>query len=258
MELSIIASGSNGNCYHFQSGDVSVLFDAGKSFSETAGRMALLGKDIREVDGIVLSHAHGDHYQGIGPIARRLGIPVYVREEVYAACRRRLGPLDVRHFEGEFRIKDLAITPIETSHDVTSCGFVVGRFGMFTDTGCVTSQMRDVIQDLDAVLLESNYDEEMLMNGPYPRLLKERIASDCGHLSNYDASDFISRYGSHLSMVFLAHLSETNNTAEKVREAFESLNEDRPYVVCSRSRQTGTYLLNGRGSGLDLTPLLAC
>src|SRR5450830_1312638 len=151
MKLSIIASGSNGNCYHLQSGCASVLFDAGKSFSETAGRMALLGKEIREVDGSVLSHAHGDHYQGIGPIARRLAIPVYVREEVYAACRRTLGPLDIRHFAGEFRITALPGTPIETSHDVTSCGFVVGGHGMFTDTGCVTSQMKEAIRELDAV-----------------------------------------------------------------------------------------------------------
>lgn len=243
MELSIVASGSNGNCYHLQSGCVSVLFDAGKGFSETAGRMALLGKDIGEIDGIVLSHAHSDHYQGIGPIARRLGIPVYVRREVYAACRQKLGPLDIRHFEGAFRIKDLEITPIETSHDITSCGFVIGRFGMFTDTGCVTPQMREAIRELDTVLLESNYDEEMLLKGSYPRLLKERILSARGHLSNDDASDFIRRYGSHLSMVFLAHLSQHNNTVEKVREAFESLNGDRPYVVCSRSRQTGRYQL---------------
>ncbi|MCG6535206.1 MAG: MBL fold metallo-hydrolase [Syntrophales bacterium LBB04] len=246
MELSIIASGSNGNCYLVQSAGASVLFDAGKSFRETAGRMAALGKDIRKVDGIVLSHAHGDHYQGIGPIARRLRIPVYVRENVYAACRRRLGPVDVRHFDAGFRIKDLEITPVETSHDIASCGFVVGRFGIFTDTGCVTSQMKEVICDLDAVLLESNYDEEMLMNGPYPRHLKERIASERGHLSNDDASDFISRYGSHLSLVFLAHLSEKNNSAQKVRETFESINADRPYVVCSRFHETGTYALQER------------
>ncbi len=203
--------------------------------------MAALGKDIQEVDGIVLSHAHGDHYQGIGPIARRLHIPVYVREEVYAACRRRLGPVDVCHFEDGFRVGDMEITPVETSHDVTSCGFVVGRFGIFTDTGCVTAQMRGIISDLDAVLIESNYDERMLMTGPYPLQLKERIASDRGHLSNEDASDFIRRYGDHLSQVFLAHLSETNNSADKVRETFESFNEDRPYVVCSRFRQTGTF-----------------
>ncbi|MBN2438870.1 MAG: MBL fold metallo-hydrolase [Deltaproteobacteria bacterium] len=241
MELSIIASGSNGNCYLLQSAGASVLFDAGKSFSETERRMAALGRDIRQVDGIVLSHAHGDHYQGIGPIARRLHIPVYVREEVYAACRRRLGPVDVCHFENGFRIGDMEIIPVETSHDVSSCGFVVGRLGIFTDTGCATSQMKEVIRDLDAVLLESNYDEEMLMNGPYPLDLKERIASDRGHLSNEDASDFIRRYGDHLSQVFLAHLSETNNSADKVKETFESFNEDRPCVVCSRYRQTGTF-----------------
>jgi phosphoribosyl 1,2-cyclic phosphodiesterase len=241
MELSIIASGSNGNCYLLESDGASVLFDAGKSFSETAGRMAALGKGIEEVDGIVLSHAHRDHYQGIGPIARRLRIPVYVREEVYAACRQRLGPVDVRHFDAGFRIKDLEIDPVETSHDITSCGFVVGRFGIFTDTGCVTPQMKDIISDLDFLLLESNYDEEMLMNGPYPRHLKERIVSERGHLSNDDASDFISRHGRHLSLVFLAHLSEKNNSAEKVRETFESTNADLPYVVCSRFRETGTY-----------------
>lgn len=241
MELSIIASGSNGNCYLLQSGKTSVLFDAGKSCRETAERMASLGKDIREVKGIVLSHAHGDHYQGIGPIARRLGIPVYVRKPVYLACRQRLGPVDVRHFEDAFRIGDLEILPIETSHDVASCGFVVGRFGIFTDTGCVTARMREIISDLDAVLIESNYDERMLMTGPYPLHLKERIASDRGHLSNEDASDFISRHGSHLSLVLLAHLSEKNNTVAKAKEAFETLNENRRYVVCSRYRETGTY-----------------
>ena len=86
----------------------------------------------------------------------------------------------------------------------------------------------------------------MLMNGPYPRHLKERIASERGHLSNDDASDFISRHGSHISLVFLAHLSEQNNSAEKVRETFESINADRPYVVCSSFREKGTYALHER------------
>jgi len=79
------------------------------------------------------------------------------------------------------------------------------------------------------------------MSGPYPLDLKERIASDRGHLSNEDASDFIRRYGDHLSQVFLAHLSETNNSADKVKKTFESFNEERPYVVCSRFRQTGAF-----------------
>jgi len=243
MELSIIASGSNGNCYLVEAEGVSVLFDAGKSYRETAERMAALGKKIDALDGIVLSHAHGDHYQGIGPIARRLHIPVYVRREVFATCGNRIGPVDIRYFDAGFRIRDLEVTPVETSHDVTSCGFVVGCLGLFTDTGCVTSQMRETLPDLSALLLESNYDEEMLMNGPYPRHLKERIASEQGHLSNDDASDFISRHGRHLAQIFLAHLSEHNNSAQKVRETFESMNTDRPYVICSRFKATGTYVI---------------
>jgi phosphoribosyl 1,2-cyclic phosphodiesterase len=246
MELSIIASGSNGNCYLVQSAGASVLFDAGKSLRETAARMAALGKAMAEVDGIVLSHAHGDHSQGIGPIARKLHIPVYVREEVYASCRRRLGAIEVRHFDAGFRVKDLEIVPVETSHDIASCGFVVGRLGIFTDTGRVTPHMTEVMRDLDTLLLESNYDVSMLRNGPYPRHLKERIASDRGHLSNDDASEFIGRHGRHLSLVFLAHLSEQNNTADKVRQTFESINAGRPYVVCSRLRETGTYTLQER------------
>jgi len=243
MELSIIASGSNGNCYLVEAEGVSVLFDAGKSFRETAERMAALGKEIKDLDGIVLSHAHGDHYQGIGPIARRLHIPVYVRREVFAACGRRIGAVDVRHFDAGFKIKNLDVTPVDTSHDVTSCGFVVGRLGIFTDTGCVTPQMREILPDLEALLLESNYDEQMLLNGPYPRHLKDRIASERGHLSNDDASDFISRHGRHLAKIFLAHLSEHNNSAQKVRETFEAMNADRPYVVCSRFKATGTYTI---------------
>ena len=244
MELSVIASGSNGNCYLLEDSGTSVLFDAGISLQETAGRLAALGKDIRQISGLVLSHAHSDHYQGMGAISRSLDVPVYADREVYAACREQLGKVEVRFFQGGFRINEMEITPVETSHDVASFGFVVGRLGIFTDTGRITGGMKEAIGDLKVVLLESNYDEEMLFNGPYPAHLKARIASDRGHLSNDDASDFISRYGTHLSLVLLAHLSEKNNAVAKVQEAFENLNGGSRYVVCSRFRQTGTYRIN--------------
>ncbi|MBW6484953.1 MAG: MBL fold metallo-hydrolase [Syntrophobacterales bacterium] len=244
MELSVIASGSNGNCYLLEESGASVLIDAGIGLHETAQRLAALGKDIRQVNGIVLSHAHSDHYQGIGPLARNLDIPVYADQEVYNSCRERLGKVEIHHFQGCFRINGMEITPVETSHDVASFGFVVGGLGIFTDTGRVTGGMKEAMGKLKVVVLESNYDEEMLFHGPYPAHLKVRIASDRGHLSNDDASDFISRYGTHLSLVLLAHLSEKNNTAARAKEAFESLNEGRRYVVCSRLRQTGTYRIN--------------
>jgi phosphoribosyl 1,2-cyclic phosphodiesterase len=244
MELSVIASGSNGNCYLLEENGTSVLIDAGIGLHETARRMAALGKDIRQVNGIVLSHAHADHYQGLGPIARKLNVPVYADREVYTACRERLGKVEIRHFQGGFHINAMEITPVETSHDVPSFGFVVGRAGIFTDTGRVTSGMKEAIADLHVVVLESNYDEEMLVNGPYPAFLKQRIASDRGHLSNDDASDFISRHGEHLSLVLLAHLSEKNNTVALAKEAFENLNSGRRYIVCSRLGETGTYRID--------------
>jgi len=244
MELSVIASGSNGNCYLVQQNRDSILIDAGLGLHETARRLAVLGKNIHDINGIVLSHAHEDHYLGVGPIARSLHIPVYTSNEVYYGCKDRLGRVDFRPFDGPFCINTIKITPIETSHDVPAFGFVVGRLGIFTDTGRVTDGMKDVIGDLDVVVLESNYDEEMLMKGPYPVPLKQRIASDYGHLSNDDASDFISRFGSHLSLVLLAHLSEKNNTIGRVKETFENLNGDLCYVVCSRYRETGTYQID--------------
>jgi phosphoribosyl 1,2-cyclic phosphodiesterase len=244
MELSVIASGSNGNCYLVQENGTSVLIDAGLGLHETARRIAAVGKNISQVDGIVLSHAHADHYLGVGPIARNLNIPVYTSQEVYSGCEQRLGKVDVRYFDGGFRIKTMEVNPVETSHDVPSFGFVIGRLGIFTDTGRVTSGMKEAIGDLDVVVLESNYDEEMLMTGPYPLPLKERIASDYGHLSNDAAGDFISRFGSHLSLVLLAHLSEKNNTINRVKETFENLNPDCHYAVCSRYRETGTYVID--------------
>lgn len=244
MELSVIASGSNGNCYLLEENGTSVLIDAGIGLRETARRMTILGRNIRQIDGIVLSHAHSDHYVGMGPLARKLNIPVYADRDVYLACRERLGKVDIHHFQGSFSVKDMTINPIETSHDVPSFGFVVGRSGIFTDTGCVTSGMREAIRDLSVVVLESNYDEDMLLNGPYPAHLKARIASDRGHLSNDDASDFISRYGEHLHLVILAHLSEKNNTTALAREAFENLNSGRRYVICSRIEATGTFRID--------------
>jgi len=244
MELSVIASGSNGNCYLLEENGTSVLFDAGIGLHEATRRMAALGKDIRQINGIVLSHGHADHYQGIGPISRNLNVPVYADREVYSSCRERLGKVEIHHFQGCFHINEMEITPVETSHDIASFGFVVGRLGIFTDTGRVTGGMKEAMGELKVVVLESNYDEEMLFHGPYPAHLKERIASDRGHLSNDAASDFISRFGTHLSLVLLAHLSEKNNTAAKAKEAFENLNEGRRYVVCSRLRQTGTYKIN--------------
>ena len=151
MEISVIASGGNGNCCLVEEKGVSVLIDAGKSSSEMETRMKRLGKSLEDVDGILITHQHSDHICGAGVLSRRFGIPVHMSQEVYS--KAKLGKFESKIFSGDFKIGSLNIKPILTSHNVNSCGFVVGKFGYFTDTGMVTEQMKKAIPGLNSILL---------------------------------------------------------------------------------------------------------
>ena len=219
---------------------VSVLIDAGKSGSEIETRMRKLGKSLDEVDGIVITHQHNDHISGAGVLSRRFGIPVYMTKEVYSMAR--LGKFESRIFSGDFNMGGLKIKPVITSHNVSSCGFVVGKFGYFTDTGMITEQMKKVIPSLNSILLESNHDVEMVHNGHYPAFLKKWILSDEGHLSNENASSIIQDEGKNLSFVLLGHLSENHNTPAIASENFNTLVKRKiDFSVCSRDKESGSW-----------------
>ncbi|MBW2983521.1 MBL fold metallo-hydrolase [Candidatus Woesearchaeota archaeon] len=246
MEVSVIASGSNGNCCLVQKKDVSILIDAGKSGREIEHRLDRLGKSIENIDAIVLTHSHQDHVTGAGVLSRRYGIPIYMTKDVYNHVVGRIGDVDMKFFpiNKQFKIKELPIKPIRTSHSVSSCGFVIDKFGLFTDTGVVTQEMEDALPKLRCVLIESNHDIDMLINGPYPTYLKKWILSDEGHLSNVVASSLIESRGKDLSLALLAHLSGNNNTPELAKRTFEILvNRDIEYAVCSRERETGNFII---------------
>lgn len=233
MEISVIASGSNGNCCLVEDKDTAILIDAGKSGRELEKRMNSLGKSLENVDACVITHKHADHVCGAGVISRRYNIPLYVNPECAFAGK---------HFTGNLKIKNLEIKPVPTSHNVPSSGFVIGKFGLFTDTGIVTPQMEAAMKHLNAVLLESNHDVEMLKNGHYPHFLKNWILSDKGHLSNETASSMIQKRGDHLSLVLLGHLSGNNNTPQLAKETFESFVKRKiDYSVCSREGVSGSW-----------------
>ncbi len=246
MEISVIASGSNGNCCLVEDKDSSILIDAGKSMREIDFRMSNLGKNLENVDGIVLTHSHSDHLRGIGPISRKYNLPVYVAKEVYDLCNGGLGRVNLKHFplNSRFKIKNIEIKPINTSHDVPSCGFVIGKFGLFTDTGIVTDQMNCAIKKLKGVLIESNHDIDMVINGSYPAFLKQRILSDKGHLSNIHASSFVHEKGRNLSWALLGHLSANNNSVDKAKGCFESIVKRKlDYSVLSRDKESDSWVL---------------
>jgi|TARA_B100000315_G_scaffold257273_1_gene305590 phosphoribosyl 1,2-cyclic phosphodiesterase len=244
MEISVIASGSNGNCCLIEDKGVSILIDSGKSGREIESRMNRLGKSLEDVSGILITHEHNDHISGAGVLSRRFGIPLYMTQEVYSEVKFKLGKAENKTFslDKEFKINNLKIKPVMTSHNVSSCGFVIGKFGFFTDTGFVTKQMKKVIPKLNAILLESNHDIDMLINGSYPAFLKKWILSDEGHLSNYNAGSIINEKGKNLSLALLGHLSGNNNTPDVAFETFECLVKRKiDFSVCSRDKESGSW-----------------
>jgi|TARA_B100001964_G_scaffold244453_1_gene325973 phosphoribosyl 1,2-cyclic phosphodiesterase len=240
MEISVIASGSNGNCCLVEENGCSVLIDAGKSGNEIESRMDRLGKSLEDVNGILVTHGHSDHISGAGVLSRRFGIPVYMTKEVYSEAK--LGKFESKIFTGDFKVGKLKVKPIATSHNVSSCGFVVGKFGYFTDTGMVTEQMKKAITGLKSILLESNHDVDMVINGRYPAFLKKWILSDEGHLSNDASSSMIQDNGKNLSFVLLGHLSENHNTPDIASETFDTIVKRKiDFSVCSREKESGSW-----------------
>jgi phosphoribosyl 1,2-cyclic phosphodiesterase len=221
-----LQSGSSGNCIYVETGGVKLLIDAGITGVQAKERLAAHGRDIRTVDGVIISHDHGDHIRHAGVYQRKFGIPIYVTPATLAAAASRcnLGKLsDVRAFRScdTIRFSDVVVHAIPTPHDgVDGSAFVVEsgarRLGVLTDLGHVFKDLAHIVASLDAVFLESNYDPAMLAAGPYPAYLKQRIKGPKGHLSNYEAADLLRRaVGTRrLQWACLAHLSEENNHPE--------------------------------------------
>lgn len=226
MFVMALQSGSNGNCIYVESAKTRLLLDAGISGAQAAARLALAGRDIRDVHGVLISHDHVDHARCAGVFHRKFGLPLYATQRTIeaAAERHALGEMtDIRCFQPghSVRIGDITVETVPTPHDaVEGVAFVLDdgrrRLGVLTDLGHAFDGLADVLDTLDAVLLESNYDPLMLESGPYPWHLQERIRGPAGHLSNLEAAELVRdavRAG-RLRWACLGHLSEHNNTPD--------------------------------------------
>ena len=215
-----LQSGSNGNCIYVETNGVRLLFDAGICGSRAASRLEAHGRDIRNVDALIISHDHADHISCAGVYQRKFGLPIYITPMTLQKAERenKLGKLsNVNHFlAGEkLQFGKVSVQTIPTPHDAADgAAFVISsggkKLGILTDLGHVFRELFDVISSLDAVFIESNYDPEMLAGGPYPAFLKKRIRGPQGHLSNKESAELL-RSGVKLKWACLAHLSESNN-----------------------------------------------
>ncbi len=246
MRMVSLQSGSNGNCIYVEGGGARLLLDAGISGIQAETRLAAHGLDIREADAVLISHEHSDHIRSLGIFQRKFGLPAYVTERTLAAAAgwQKLGQLgDVRFFRPgtTLRFGGLSVQMLPTAHDaVEGVAFVLDdgrcRLGVLTDLGHVFKGLDAIVRSLDGVLLESNYDPDMLESGPYPPFLKDRIRGLEGHLSNPEAARLLKAASrERLRWACLGHLSEQNNCPELALQThYDVLNGDLPLRVASR------------------------
>ena len=219
-----LASGSSGNSVYVSSGSDEILIDAGVSCKCIRSVLNGIGTDISRIKAVFVTHEHIDHVKGLDVLTRKYGIPVHIVEACYLEYKRKykkelkgatLHPLSFCETVG-----NLKITSFFSPHDSAACvGYKIetdsDSFGLATDLGYVDRRAVEMLTGCGKVILESNYDEKMLVNGSYTVSLKRRIMSECGHLSNYDCAAFarfLAERGTRSFM--LAHLSEENNTPE--------------------------------------------
>ncbi len=222
MRFCSLQSGSNGNCLYVADDRTQILLDAGISGKQAELRLAHHGLSIREIDAVLISHDHSDHTRSMGIFQRKFSLDVWTTERTVqaAAARNRLGRMDrVRTFRSGLRVQigSLRVETYRTPHDAAEgVVFVVDdghrRLAVLTDLGHVFAGLDEIIRSCDAVLLESNYDAEMLAAGPYPAFLKRRIAGSAGHISNLEAAELLAAAGRNLAWACIGHLSGENNS----------------------------------------------
>jgi phosphoribosyl 1,2-cyclic phosphodiesterase len=228
VRVCLLASGSKGNSLYIETGSAKILVDAGLSAREITARLALLGVSGSEIDGIIVTHEHGDHVRGAGALARKFSLPVLISYPAGRQTTELFRSVHLVEFESgcSFEFRDILIDPFPVTHDTADpVGLVLesheGRIGVATDLGIGTRLVQEKLKGCGVLVLESNHDEEMLANGPYPWHLKQRVKSRHGHLSNRDsAALFTEVMNPGLEALFLAHLSEVNNHPDVALKAF--------------------------------------
>ncbi len=245
MKYAVLGSGSSANAYIFENGAFSFLIDNGFSMKEVMNRAKAFRFDIRKLKFIMLTHTHQDHCRGVGRLSRKLKIPVVMHQDLSRSEADKISPfsrLDVVPGK-EYSFDTLTFVPFLTSHDAPySIGFyfAIGgtRFTLLTDTGVIPEDAGSFIMRSDVLFLETNYDEDMLANGPYPPYLKKRIASREGHLSNESALTFLESLDKTKgpSTVYLCHLSDTNNSVKILEEMVKNSHaqKTRKIIICHK------------------------
>ena len=244
MRVSILASGSSGNLTLLETDRTRLLIDAGLGKRETLARLAAIEKSVERLDGILITHEHADHCNGLPQMLGIWKAPLYVTEPTFEELKRvlperlekRLRGVETIHAGQNFTIGDIDIHAFRIPHDaVEPVGFTFrangAKMALVTDLGYMPELVKVHLRDSDCLLLESNHDLEMLKVGPYPWVVKQRVLSRTGHLSNHAVSEYLADaegFDGRARYLVLAHISQENNNPDVVKISAEQALERRP------------------------------
>ena len=229
MKFCSLASGSSGNCYYIEDSGYGILIDAGISTKNIKKRLKDINVDINRLWGVLVTHNHYDHVASVGTLGEIYGLPIYSKQKMLTGINehhkitqklyQNKRPINL----GEaFQIGSFTITAFKVEHDTPECvGYYIetANSSLFiaTDLGQMNEIAASYLTQAQNIVIEANYDEEMLLNGKYPLFLKQRILSNCGHMANHKTAQCLQQYfQAHWKNIFFCHLSKENNCPDMV------------------------------------------
>lgn len=277
-----LSSGSSGNCYYLEAGRKAILIDAGIPVRTIQKNLRENGLSFDKIMGLLITHDHTDHIRSAGSIGEFYHIPVYATKAVHGGMERNYGmskkltSASRRNIERDVEVQlpgtFFKVTPFMVPHDSTdNVGYYIEvgeegetpvRFCLVTDCGYITNDIKEYLKKADHIVVESNHDIDMLMHGPYPQYLKQRVRGEGGHLSNMECAELIHDiYHKSLKHLFLCHLSHENNTPDiAYRSAEDALRKEGVIIgeevvlsVLMRNSTSLVYTFSGSPKDSQLT-----
>ena len=237
MKVYILGSGSKGNSTLIVGNNKKILIDVGFSYPKMKMLLEGFGVNPSEIDTILITHDHSDHIGGLSQFLKKNSVKVCANEVLAGQLLRIVNEDDILIVENEFDIDDFHIESFKTSHDaVGSVGYIITEDDKtvvyVTDTGYINNRNLKKLVNKDLYIFESNHDVKMLMDGPYPYILKQRVLSDKGHLSNELSGTYLKELiGDKTKKIVLAHLSEINNTPEVALKTVKSIVDNKDIEI---------------------------
>lgn len=227
MKICVLSSGSKGNATYIETNEHKILVDAGRNSKYLAECLTKIGVNPNDIDYVLISHNHKDHISALKVFSNKYRPTLLLSQKIFEQLPEIRDYDDIEIYEDEIKLNNLRIYCIKSSHDaIDSRNFIFEEDGKsvvyVTDTGYINQKNFRILNNRNIYLFESNHDIEMLMNGPYPKFLKQRVVGSNGHLSNKDSSFYLSKLvGPKTKKILLMHLSEVNNTEKKALETIK-------------------------------------